>query len=350
LVDRNGRPDNRFGSASTAYFKHQLKGISPVKILNDLGSYATAISAAWTKLLSSILEASKLSAQADKELPADDKARLIEQLPFEAPTFSKLVKIGNDARLYTDRMRGLLPPSYSILYEIALCSDAQLNYAVESGILHCEATRADIEEIRKSKIDPARLPVFDDECSDASEQTAQVTGVVRCCFAEFHVPADYPAERREELANELARVAQLYDAKLVKIPTDIERAEMRYEKALNAFARRWERIGRKLALARVNDLKRDARKRNKKWCYEPDEIEINSGDGWDRIEDVMGFVGLEAEIDELRAKAESLAEAPEMPAELCKPANLADFWRPKKKYNLNDFSDWNFKEEFENVE
>ena len=67
-----------------------------MKVFNNPSSYATAISAAWNKSVDNILEAAKLCAEADKELSASEKAELFEQLPFEAPTFSRLVKIGND--------------------------------------------------------------------------------------------------------------------------------------------------------------------------------------------------------------------------------------------------------------
>ena len=135
-----------------------------MKILNNPESYAAAISAAWHKSVENTLEVARLCAQADKELSPAEKAQLIQQLPFKAPTFSKLVKIGNDPRLRRDDMRPRLPPSFSTMYEIALCSDPQLKEALESGALHSEASRADIEALRKApRCKRATLAPFDED-------------------------------------------------------------------------------------------------------------------------------------------------------------------------------------------
>jgi hypothetical protein len=310
-----------------------------VKTLNDATSYAAAITAAWHKSVEAALEVAKLCAEANKELSPADKAEMLQQLPFKAPTFSKLVKIGNDWRLHAADMLPRLPSSFSSMYEIALCSDPQLEKAIESGVLHPGATREEIEAVRKTAVHPRRatLREFDGEPAD---ETRPLSKVERICFAELHVPEDFPPEQGERLAADLTRLAESYGIELVRRLTPEEQAEVRYGNALNAFARRWEGLGRKLARRRINELKRQARQNNKKWGFKPDEVEINATDGWDRIEEVMAFVGLEAEMDELRAKAESLAEAPGMPAELGEQSDPVELWLPKKKFELNDFSDW----------
>ena len=84
-----------------------------MKIFHDTDSYATAIAAAWTKSVDSILHAAGLCAEADEALSSIEKAALIAKLPFGASIFSKLVKIGNDARLRNADVRRLLPACYS---------------------------------------------------------------------------------------------------------------------------------------------------------------------------------------------------------------------------------------------
>jgi hypothetical protein len=322
-----------------------LERISRVKTLNNLASYASAISAAWHKSVENTLEAATLCAEADKELSSQEKAQLIEQLPFEAPTFSKLVKIGNDPRLRSEEMRPRLPPSFSTLYEIALCSDTQLERALVSGALHPGATRSDIEVVRKAPRRPKRatLQLFGDGEPKKNEVVGPQSKIERMRFAEVHVPIDFSPEQGERLEEELTRVAESYGISVVRCLTIEERAEQRYGKAFNAFVKRWESIGRRLARQRINELKRQTRKRNKKWGFAPDETELD-GQGWDRIEEVFNYVGLEDEFEDLRAEAEALANAPELPAELSNASSTHpdEFELPKKKrLSMSDFADWN---------
>ena len=326
-----------------------------MKILNDPEGYAAAISAAWNKSVESILEVARLCAEADKQLSAGQKAELLEQLPFEAPTFSKLVKIGNDARLRSDDMRSRLPPSYSIMYEVALCSGSQLEHAIESGALHSGASRSEIEAVRKAPPTAKRatLPLFDDvQRESVAAGGAPSLQIERVCFAELYTPRDYPPEQRERLAEELTRVAESYGIELVRRLTPEERAEVRYGKALNAFADRWTRAGRKLARQRINDLKRNRRQQNKRWGFAPDETELDLNAGWDRIEEVFDFLGLEDEIDGLRAQAEALAKAPDLPAELAEPipTDQTHVTQPDRRIAPDPLADWNFENDLENFE
>ena len=259
----------------------------------------------------------RLCAQADKELSPAEKAQLIQQLPFKAPTFSKLVKIGNDPRLRSDDMRARLPNSFSTMYEIALFSDPQLEEAIESGVLHADASRADIEAVRKApRRKRATLPLFDEDEVVQEDKAAPSSNIDRVCFAEFHVPRDFPSEQRERLAEELTRIAEAYGIELVRKLTPEERAEAQYDRSLHEWWQRQTQVARKLARHRINELKREARRRNKKWVYEADETEINCTDGWGRIGEVYEFLGLEDELDDLRAEVELLTQPPELPAEL----------------------------------
>jgi hypothetical protein len=60
----------------------------------------------------------------------------------------KLAQIGKkDERL--DGIKANLPPSYSIIYEVTLLDDAQLEEAVRDGVIHPRVCRAEIAAIRK---------------------------------------------------------------------------------------------------------------------------------------------------------------------------------------------------------
>lgn len=324
-----------------------------MKIPNNPESYAAAISAAWHKSVENTLEVARLCAQADKELSPAEKAQLIQQLPFKAPTFSKLVKIGNDPRLRSDDMRRRLPPSFSTMYEIALCSDPQLKEGLESGALHSEASRADIEALRKvPRRKRATLPLFEEDEVVQEDKAAPSLKIDRVCFAELLVPRDFPREQRERLAEELRRIAEAYGIELVQKLTPEERAEAQYDRSLHEWWQRQTQVARKLARRRINELKRAARRRNKKWAYAADETEINCTDGWFRIEEVYEFLGLEDELDDLRGKVESLTPAPELPKVLSERMSQdpAEFEFPKKTLFSKNIANFDFEKEFENVE
>src|SRR5690242_13433969 len=151
--------------------------------MRDRKTYAERISASWHRSIDSIFETAQLCAEASACLSKDDKAALLADLPFPAATFSKLVKIGNDARLRRPGIRRLLPPCYSIIYEVALLSDDRLAEATASGTLHPEMRRDELQEF-----------VTEDETGAAGSPV--VLGLIQ-------LPADYPSERLDNLDAEL---------------------------------------------------------------------------------------------------------------------------------------------------
>ena len=281
-----------------------------MKTLHDKDSYATAIAAAWNKSLDSILDAASLCAQADEALSSAEKADLLAQLPFAAPTFSKLVKIGNDSRLRREDVRRHLPPSYSIIYEAALLSDGQLRQAIADGVLHPEAKRTEVQACAATseRVLRARLPLFDDEPDKTVPAKKKEMGV---CFAELRIPSDFSAEDRARLENELLRVAESFGIEFVRRLTPEERFEGGYLKRMNAFSRRWVRYGLQLTRQRVQEVKKARTRGGKKWGFAPDETYLDAFAGWTEIEQVLDLIGIADELEDIRRRAEQLAKAPE---------------------------------------
>src|SRR6185312_7821302 len=156
-----------------------------------LPEYADKINASWRKTTESILETARLCADANKDLKSKDRARLIKQLAFNAATFSKLVKIGSKYQLQQDPVKSLLPPSYSILYEIAKLTEGDLQAAISEGVINPGMTRRDLD---------AWLGKSRDESSASSDEAS--TKIV----ATVKVPTDYDEERREQLISALAKL------------------------------------------------------------------------------------------------------------------------------------------------
>jgi hypothetical protein len=108
-------------------------------------SYVKAINTSWHKSTDSILETAKICAEAEKKLNANEKAKLFKDLIFSKATFSKLAKVGSQTRLLSENVKPLLPPNYSILYDIAKLSERDLGQAIKDGIINPNMSRADLE-------------------------------------------------------------------------------------------------------------------------------------------------------------------------------------------------------------
>jgi hypothetical protein len=117
-------------------------------------SYAQQISNALHTSVAEILLAGKFCARARTVFTQAERGLLLSRLGFREPAFrSKMVRIGNDVRLKA--IRKLLPPNYSIIYEIALLDDEQLELAKRKHLIRPDVTREKIKEFRKSGADAA---------------------------------------------------------------------------------------------------------------------------------------------------------------------------------------------------
>lgn len=309
-----------------------------MKTPHDAADFVTAISAAWTKSVDCIFDAAILCAEADERLTSTERALLIDGLPFAAPTFSKLVKIGNDQRLRTDRVRQLLPAAYSIMYAVSQCTDFQLDQAIRKGVLHPGASRADIETLRKKRVPRAQLPLEEDEDVDKRATDAGVDkGPAYTCYAEIRVPSGYQPEG-DELERELLRVAEAFGVDLLLRLSPEERAKLRYENALNRFAERHIHHGRVLTRRRTAELKRQARKKGKKWGLLPDETDLDNAADWNDIARVLDSLSIGEEYERIFKEAEHLAKLPSPPDVPADPLLIE--YLPQPQMSTSAFADW----------
>ena len=92
-----------------------------------------------------MLETARLCAESDKKLRPEEKNKLFKDLDFNKATFSKLAKIGSQPRLQTEAVKSLLPPNYSIVYEVAKLPELDLQVAIKEGIISPKMLRSDLE-------------------------------------------------------------------------------------------------------------------------------------------------------------------------------------------------------------
>jgi hypothetical protein len=147
-----------------------------------IDKFASKITALWYRSTESICQAAAACAEIARQLSPDGKKLLLKKLPFGVSTFSKLVRIGNDPRIY--KIIKKLPPSYSKIYLVSQLSDEQLKVGIEKGVVNAGAGRKDIENFRDAgrpatKVgapsEPKRLPAAKNKARDSAKRSARKT-------------------------------------------------------------------------------------------------------------------------------------------------------------------------------
>ena len=111
--------------------------------LNDL---AERINSSWQRTTQSALETARLCAEARDQLVEEELEVLKSKLDFSRPTFTKLVKIGAKCELYEEQVSVVLPPHFSIVYQIASMNDEQRELAIDQGIIMPGMSRSELRE------------------------------------------------------------------------------------------------------------------------------------------------------------------------------------------------------------
>ncbi len=91
-------------------------------------------------------------AKRDPALPHGKFLEMIQdKLPFSEKTAQKLMVIGRDRRLANASLERLLPPAWTILYEITRLDDIQFTDRINDGTINPEMSRADLSIARKQR-------------------------------------------------------------------------------------------------------------------------------------------------------------------------------------------------------
>ena len=124
--------------------------------------WASRISARWQDSVDAILDVGRLLIEAKGELPHGQWLKMFDgrEVPFGKRTAQMLIKVSLDARLTNTKHASLLPNSWFTLYELTKLDDETWGMALESGAIHPEMERKDVnllrnEASRNSRIDAA---------------------------------------------------------------------------------------------------------------------------------------------------------------------------------------------------
>lgn len=260
---------------------------------------AKAINASWRKTTENVLDTAKLCADANGKLKVDEKKKLIALLDCGAATFSKLAKIGERQELQSDKIKSLLPPSYSIVYEVAKLPTAELNAAVEKGIINHKMTRADIL-------------TWMAERTNAGVKTFTETKPI--VIGTLQVKSDYDGVRQAQLEKDLEKLRAKYDFVIERPHNPLEAAFNRVARQIDDYIRKHARQFLKTLKARKLSgagVKLTASEAKKLWPYSDDETEIAQDAGWDRVKAVLDFVGNGDQFERIRDEALRLHGLPE---------------------------------------
>jgi hypothetical protein len=144
--------------------------------------YASEIRQHWKRALESIFAVADLLVEAKKKLDPSDWEHLKDELPFSDSVLEKLLVIGRDKRLRRSNIYGLLPPNYSIIYEITQLDNEELRTAVMDGEISPRIHRSTFIAWRKAH----RLGENDKAPSDDSHIVI-TSSLLNHVFAAFFV-------------------------------------------------------------------------------------------------------------------------------------------------------------------
>ena len=122
-----------------------------------------------------MLETARFCAEVEKKLRPEEKSKLFKDLDFNKATFSKLAKIRSQPRLQTEAVKSLLPPNYTIVYEVAKLPESDLQVAIKEGIISPKMLRSDLDAWIEKRM--GKVPTSDSEHAKI--------------IATVEVPADY---------------------------------------------------------------------------------------------------------------------------------------------------------------
>ena len=178
----------------------------PISI-SEVSEVGRKIKASWLTTTAHILTTAELCDQGFTKWGSRGLPLLLRVAQMNKTTFMKLVVIGRDQRLR--RIESMLPPGFSIIYEISQLNTEVFDEAVRAGVVHPHVRRAEIEALRKSSASKNKAPTAD-ELPAVSEMTAGSR-------YELIVPKEMGANRYAQIKRALASLHRKFGIEVVTI-------------------------------------------------------------------------------------------------------------------------------------
>lgn len=145
--------------------------INPAPLPGDAArkDWAARISARWQDSVAAIIDTGRLLIDAERTLGKDQFESMFSngEVPFSLNTAYRLKQVGRDERIFAHVQK--LPPSWGTLVELTKLDDATFDAAMESGAIHPEMKREDVNRIRDDALRATGL--LSSDAPDPSDAT-----------------------------------------------------------------------------------------------------------------------------------------------------------------------------------
>jgi Protein of unknown function (DUF3102) len=190
-------------------------------ILKTRAQWAAEIRAAHKQSIDGILKMGRTLIAAKKALEHGAFEKMIgSDLPFDASTAQRLMKIARDPRIRKAARVQVLPMAWGTLYELTKLPDATFEQAISSGRIHPEMTRKNVVTIGRGPDRPLidKLPtlVVRNEKISLAAPIYTVTPVTK--------PTEAPIIDLQSYAGVTRRIQQLCEV-IAGLKADIRRGD-----------------------------------------------------------------------------------------------------------------------------
>jgi hypothetical protein len=184
----------------------ELPAINEIWSISEAAELGRKIGSNWQKAAGLILDTAELCLMAHERFRSRGLSVVLRAARISKVDFRKLVGIGRDQRLR--RIEALLPPGFSIIYEVSLLSVEVFNEAVNAGVIHPHVRRAEIEALRKPSA--SKNNGFRGDELPAAEISAGRR-------YEFVVPADIRADHCAQVKQALGAFQKKFGIQIISI-------------------------------------------------------------------------------------------------------------------------------------
>lgn len=153
---------------------------------------AAPINAAWRDTVYGIFKTGDLLLAAKKRIPRGQwRTFITAELAFDYSTAVRLMDIAGDVRLRNEALAPLLPPCWTVLYQLTHLTTEQFQKGIDSRIINPGMERWEVEalrerapqvEVRFPNLFPAKKPVKSNKLGSATRYENPITVARRSYF------------------------------------------------------------------------------------------------------------------------------------------------------------------------
>jgi hypothetical protein len=226
----------------------QKEGRAMPKAVKTRAQFAAEIRAAHTQTVEAILKLGRSLIAAKKALQHGAFQKMIaHDLPFDATTAQRLMKIARDPRMAKAAHAQLLPRACGTFYELTKLHDAEFEQAVSSGAIHAKLKRSDAARLVKVKVISEPRPTYRQLSIRIASETQRVIAPSHSADHEAHPLMRVVASAAKPEHAVPSGVTPLAISQIERLVDDLEMALRRGDaRTDDAFDRRVRAVANRL--------------------------------------------------------------------------------------------------------